>query len=522
MRTLLLGLDGATFTVLDHLVAEGEMPNLENFYRHGTRSRLRSTPVPITPQAGTSLATGRSMGNHGLNDFVRIDLADGRAYAHFNTSKDNHCETLWKYASRQGKRVTILNYFGTAPPQELNGQSIPGFVPSRYLRRSSWPPELIPALKDLGTIDVSCLGLELDVEKQALSRMPEERWIPWIDQHIAREEAWFKTLEHLMIEDPSDLTIVVFDGVDKVQHLAYRFLDPSTAPRDPSPWEAEVIERCRVYFRKVDEYLGRMIELLGDDARVFIASDHGFTDSTEIVYVNKWLHEQGLLFWKEEQEVDTKEAIYVDHLKDYLGQLDLERTKAFALTPSSNGIFINVPDDEYAAFQEDLVRRLETFQGPDGGQVVIEVKKREEWFAGPYMHHAADLTLTLRDYGHISVLNGRETVVPRSESWGTHHPDGVLLAAGEGIRQGHEEERQDILDVAPLLLHSVGLPIPVEYEGAFPAGFFEEAHLASDPPLIGGATQAPDSGASGEVQGDLDEEDQAILLQRLRSLGYIE
>ena len=47
-------------------------------------------------------------------------------------------------------------------------------------------------------------------------------------------------------------------------------------------------------------------------------------------------------------------------------------------------------------------------------------------------------------------------------------------------------------------------------------------HLTSDPPLIGGATQAPDTGAPGEVQGDLDQEDQEILLQRLRSLGYIE
>src|SRR5688572_23945000 len=123
MKTVLIGLDGATFTVLDALVAAGEMPNLARFYREGVRCRLRSTPLPITPQAWTSLATGRSMGHHGINDFVRIELEDNKAYARFNTARDNRCETLWKRVSRAGKRVTVLNYFGIAPPEEINGHS---------------------------------------------------------------------------------------------------------------------------------------------------------------------------------------------------------------------------------------------------------------------------------------------------------------------------------------------------------------------------------------------------------------
>ena len=64
MRTFLIGLDGATYTVLDHLVAEGVMPNLARIYRDGVRSELTSTPVPIktsAPLAETSAETVNSV-----------------------------------------------------------------------------------------------------------------------------------------------------------------------------------------------------------------------------------------------------------------------------------------------------------------------------------------------------------------------------------------------------------------------------------------------------------------------------
>lgn len=98
-----------------------------------------------------------------------------------------------------------------------------------------------------------------------------------------------------MMHEPSDLTAIVFDGVDRIQHLAFRFLDPALIPQDPTPWEAEVIALCRAYFRQIDDFLGRTVRILGDSGRVFIASDHGFTASRDIVYINKWLAEQGWL-----------------------------------------------------------------------------------------------------------------------------------------------------------------------------------------------------------------------------------
>ncbi len=274
------------------------MPNLAAFQDEGCKGTLLSTPHPLTPQAWTTLATGRSAGHHGIHDFLRPETKAGGVFWRVNDARDIHCQTIWQHASRQGKRVTVLNYYGTSPPLPIQGHSIPAFVTGRHLRRSSYPADILGRLQGLEGFDVNIIGLDADKEVEALQDMEPDRWCGWIEHHIRRERAWFAALEHLMMHEPSDLTAIVFDGVDRIQHLAFRFLDPALIPQDPTPWEAEVIALCRAYFRQIDDFLGRTVRILGDSGRVFIASDHGFTASRDIVYINKWLAEQGWLHWR--------------------------------------------------------------------------------------------------------------------------------------------------------------------------------------------------------------------------------
>jgi predicted AlkP superfamily phosphohydrolase/phosphomutase len=525
LRTFLVGLDGATFTVLDSLVEAGLMPNLERFYRHGTRTELRSTPIPITPQAWTSMATGRSAGQHGLHDFVRFEVGERGIFLRINSSRDNHCETIWRRASSHGRRVTVLNYFGTAPPEPINGHCMPGFTSGRHLRRSSHSSDLFERLRGVDGLDIKILGMDLDIERQGLQEMEQTQWLDWIAHHVRREQVWFSVLRHLAATEPSDLTAIVFDGVDKIQHLAYPYLDPSTLPANPSAWERQVMSACRGYFERIDEYLGQIVEMAGAWGRVFIASDHGFTASREVFYVNTWLHEQGYLAWRSDTPVDRQQAQYSASLGADVNAIDPSASRAYALAPSSNGICINVPAPEYESFRKELTEKLFQLKGPDGGAVVTDVKKREECLPGPFVERIPDLILTLRDHGFISVLRGEVPVVPRRALLGTHHPQGVLLGMGPGIRAEVRLSGRDILDVAPLLMHSLGLAIPAEYEGAFPSDFYEPGYLASDPPRIAaenasvGLEEPP---SSQTLEGVMEAEDEAVIVERLRSLGYLE
>lgn len=535
MKTVLFGLDGATYTVLDELVRQGVMPCLAEVYRRGGRGILESTATPLTPQAWTSLATSRTAGHHGIGDFIRCDRRDGGAYLHINNSRDIRTETLWQYVSRQGKRVTVLNYYGLAPAQPLCGHSMPGFTTGRHLRRCSYPADLFERLRQVPAFDVSLLGMDLEIERRGLHELAPDEWLEWIGHHVERDAVWAGVLEHLMTAEPSDLTAVVFDGVDKIQHLAYRYLDPAYCPARPTAWERQVIERCGDYFRQVDACLGRVLERVGPWGRVFIVSDHGFTASQEIVYINTYLERQGWLKWRSDAQDDAVGKYHTDRPADDANAIDLARSRAYALSPSGNGVFLDAPPAEYGEFREQVIAGLLALRGPDGGQVVVDVKRREDYFPGPCMKDLPDLTLTLRDFGFISVLKSPEVVTPRQKPLGTHHPDGVVLGIGPGVRSGADWGRLSILDVAPLLLHSLGLEIPADYEGRFAPQAYEAAYLDSDPPRLAAACNLAELAAGistagggnhqngAELDGDdLDQEDEAVLLDRLRSLGYIE
>ena len=53
-RALLIGLDGATFSILDPLMEDGVMPNLKALIASGARAELSSVIPALTPPAWTT------------------------------------------------------------------------------------------------------------------------------------------------------------------------------------------------------------------------------------------------------------------------------------------------------------------------------------------------------------------------------------------------------------------------------------------------------------------------------------
>ncbi len=443
-RTVLIGLDGATFTVLDQLCEEGVMPFLRDFMGKGVRAKLRSTPNCFTPPAWTTLMTGCQPGRHGIFDFVRVLPGDGPPQYTIATSRDVHCETIWSMASRQDCRVVSLNFPLMFPPRPVNGFVVPGFVPPRHLRRFVYPRTLYDELRALPGFRQDELLLDMDAERKLIQQLPREKYGAWIELHIRRERQWAAIAKHLLTEQAPDLIAVLFDGVDKLQHLCWRFLDPALQLATPTDWERAVPAQCLQYFRELDGHIADLVHLAGHDARVFLPSDHGFGATAEIFYVNALLHRMGLLAWADGVASDRHGKQMTEGHKNPTVLFDWDRTVAYALTSGSNGIYIKVarkPGDagvsaqEYADFRGRLAQKLLDFVDPQTGRRVVQkVLTREDAFPGECCHIAPDLTLVLRDFGFVSTLRSDVLVRPRSEVAGTHQPDGVFLAKGPGIR----------------------------------------------------------------------------------------
>jgi predicted AlkP superfamily phosphohydrolase/phosphomutase len=530
-RCILIGLDGATFGILDPLVEEGVMPCLKGLFDSGARGELLSVIPPLTPPGWTSLMTGRSPGNHGIFDFFRFEYRNGR-YIRVVDSTDVGCETIWSMVSRQGLKATVLNFPLTSPPRPISGSVVPGWVPWRYMRLACHPAGLYDELKELPGFNARELAMDMEIDGKAIEGcQKEEDYEAWIQLHIRREQQWFEILRHLMKESPSHLTAVLFDGVDKLQHFCWRFLDPAFFPSRPSSWEQEIRALCLDYFRLVDRFLDEILSLAGSDATLVIASDHGFGASVEVFCLNAWLAEQGYLAWDEAalKEPDAGPKLGLETMARQFYQVDWARTRAHSPTPSSNGIYIPVADgggdagispEAYEGFRRELMDSLLRFRCPSTGEpVVTRIWTREEAFSGAYMDLAPDLTVSLRDGGFVSILPSDTPLKRRREPTGTHRPEGVFVAAGPGIRRGARLTRLSILDVAPLLLHTLGLAVPEDLEGRVPADLYEPSHSTAHPVVYGDGTRSPEPVGKPEPAPERGEKE---IVERLRALGYLE
>ena len=529
-RTVLIGLDGATFTVLDALIAEGVMPFLSRLQGRGVRRDLLSTPNPLTPPAWTTVMTGRNPGGHGIFDFVRVQRAVDRPRYSIATSRDVHTETIWSIASRQGRSVTTLNFPMMFPPRPVNGCVVPGFAPPRHLRRFVHPPELFETLSTLPFFDPTELLLNLDIERESLQTLPKEQYDDWLALHARRESQWGELTLWLMDHHPADLTAVLFDGVDKLQHLCWRLLDPVTAGEGDAPWERQARSLCLDYFRRLDNILERIVVRAGPGARVIIVSDHGFGPTKRVFYVNALLAELGHLRFAAGASSDTTGRQMPEGHRNPVALFDWNHTIAYALTAGSNGIYIRrsgkdgepgVPPSSYAEFCARLEAVLRSVRCPDTGEPVVrDVLHRTRAFPGPCSSAAPDFTLVLSDYGFVSILNSDVVVRSRPEIMGTHRPNGICMASGPGLRSGVQLDALSIVDIAPFVIYSLGLDIPSDLEGQVPVDMFEADALYVAPPRAGLPTEPPQP--FFDEAPVLAQADEALLMTRLRALGYVE
>jgi len=525
-RVLMIGLDGATFTLLDPLIAQGAMPFLGGLMGRSVRAELMSTRNPLTPPAWTSMITGRSPEAHGIYDFMRpIFLQDGSAlYLKINDSRDLRCETLWSIVNRHGKRATSFNFVGMSPPQEIDGYLISGFVPWKHLRQGSHPKTLYDDIRALPDFDYRHLGMAMNEEKKCVQGLPEEEQEAWIELQNVRDEAWTRLTCHMMKKDRTELTAVVLDGPDKLQHLFWRYVDPAYQRGDQSSRHKHIRDLSVGFYRGLDRNLKMLLETAGPDTDVLITSDHGFGPTTEIFYLNEWLARNGYLHWSDHARNDAAGQLTADKLKDHLGMVDWRKTIAFCPTPSSNAIFIKkdngsgsgVREEDYLPTVLKLQSELLAFRDPADGKPVVTGVDLNKLRGSSFVEPCPDITIRLRDGGFVSILKSDTVVLPRPQVDGTHRPAGIFIGHGPSFRKGERLPALSILDVAPLILALLGIPVPSDMEGRVPTHA-----LAGETQVRRGAATVGHA-AADDGRPEPSEEERAALMNQLKILGYMD
>ena len=209
--------------------------------------------------------------------------------------------------------------------------------------------------------------------------------------------------------------------------------------------------------------------------------------------------------------------------------IDWSRTRAYA-QGNFGQIFLNlkgrqpqgcVEPEDARALLDDLKAGLMAIPHPETGEPLVErVYERDEIYHGPHAHLAPDLTVVLRDWRYRTIglhdFTTNQLISPAFGPTGDHRMEGMLVATGPPFRAGAAPEGATLLDIAPTVLHLLGVPVPGDMDGRVLGEILE--------PALAPAERAPDEPARQEdapVPVAYTEEEDAEIQQRLADLGYL-
>ncbi|MCI0394675.1 MAG: alkaline phosphatase family protein [Chloroflexi bacterium] len=537
MKLLIIGIDGATFDLILPWVEAGHLPNLARLIQGGVRANLASTLPPVTSPAWPTFMTGCNPGKHGVFDFIQ---PAGLNFSLVNSTKIRQ-PTLWQRLSRGGYKVGVLNVPVTYPPQPVNGFMITGILSPKG-SHICYPADLIERYKaGLGDYRVG----------------PNIQYKPGIEaEYIADIYALIRThgdwALQLMAEEPWDMLMVHFIALDIMMHALWRFMDRTHPRYEPSPYEHAI----RDGYKLVDEYIGRMLDRLPPDSSVLVMSDHGFGPLRNIVNLNVFLMQKGLLKLKRDPWTQLKATAFrlgltpagVYHRVEQLGlqnlaarvskdtrnrvvgkflsfdNVDWSQTVAYSMGHVGQ-IYLNMAGREpygivteatYQQTLQEVIAALQTLQDA-GRPLVSRIILRRETYHGPYTDQGPDIHLVLDDYNMIAfplfATDGKVITSQIRGDSGCHRREGVFIGCGPAIKQGERLAEANILDLAPTVMHLFGLPVPRIMDGQVLQEMFPTPAEVS----YSDEDDAEDVRASQALSA----EETAQVEERLRSLGYL-
>jgi predicted AlkP superfamily phosphohydrolase/phosphomutase len=563
MKVFVLGLDGATWDVLEPLLGEGLLPNLARLRKHGVSGSLRSVFPPLSPVAWTGVMTGKNSGKHGIFEFLEHghDPLAGRV----NSSRSIQAELLWEIAQQHGKTTVAGGIPMSYPARPAH---FPGFFLGDFLSPA--------AASDFASDPSIFAELERVVG----------RYRPWstaihdggneaavlADLHAFLEQH-LKAIQFLMNRCDWDLFLFDLMATDRLQHELWHVWDLTHRAARGRERDLEALQpKLIAFWQLLDRGVGAIEANLPPDAAFLMISDHGFGPIEYYVNFNVWMLEHGYIALQDSIYVKQKHWFYrrgvtpewiygvmsrlglgshrvsrfrgkQDSFADRLAEsiflsrrhIDWSRTRVYA-QGNFGQIFLNlkgrqpngcVAPEDARLLLDDLKAALETIPHPETGEPLVEhVYERDELYHGPHAALAPDLTVVLTDWRYRTIglhdFTTSRVISPAFGPTGDHRLEGILIASGPAFRPGADPHCADLLDVAPTVLHLLGIPVPDDMDGRVLTELLEPApSLASPRPVLAPAVAAANGKPGSPIDSPYTADEDAAIQQRLADLGYL-
>jgi hypothetical protein len=460
MKVLLFEVNEITWRFLDPLIAQGALPAFSFLKQQGAYGSTTSVDLGdnLDPWiTWTTVYTGKPQEEHGVL-FLEQPAETIRA------------KRIWELAAEAGVSVGIYGSVNSWPPHPVKGFWVPG----TFAQDPSTYPESLRPIQELNLwytrkynygkfrgndgllwkaymgMRLAILGLRPRTAFETLAHLAQERRDPQIAwKRVSLQPLInFDVFARLFRAYQPALATFHTNHVAHYQHLYWRVAQPELFPDAPSTQERETYRGAIEHGYKIaDRVLAQMLDLIDSDTILFVASSMG-----QQPYKNPTL-------------VKGKRLLRIRSFNVIIDLLELEGQ--IRVVPTMADQF-NV----YAVSQEVLDRVAKIFIGayidrPEqpmfgmqrtGNALTVCVAQFNDLSDESICHLPVNGQWKKARYGELVEMSDH------SKS-GCHHPAGVLMVYGPGVRPGPLSHEVSTLDLAPTILQVLGVPKDNDMKG---------------------------------------------------------
>lgn len=461
---VIIGISGATWTVIDPMITDGALPNFRKLMREGAWGVLESAKTEndrhYRPQtAWPSLLTGKLPENHGITRY-------------FHTYSDMKSPGIWDFFNAKGLGAGLYSAPILWPPPKING-----FVmPAPYGRDSrAWPEDLSfivdyyrhhqdsklkrnyfgSLLKSLRFVPVlfgrgqdRSLPIQLLRSAVALSMSRDREKTALILRNAKLD---FSTAIFLWLYRkyrPHFCMLTNFE-LDFVSHRYWRYHEPDKFPDSRGEPRPTLKRAVRDIYAHTDRCIGLLLGHLPPRCIVVIASEHGMAAETNSTEVGKWQY-----------LIDGNRVKALAGIGDDLVAVPIARWIAFrrrdngALTNGIETLLKNITVAETG---------LPLFMTHFHTKEEIVIKLNIDRADYPEIDDIGRLRVNISGKGTLPISSILERVGPRRSAM--HAKEGIVIIKGPGIRPDLQIKAARIIDIMPTLLFASGIELPCDLDG---------------------------------------------------------
>jgi predicted AlkP superfamily pyrophosphatase or phosphodiesterase len=300
---LLIGIDGATWDILDPLLQEGALPNLAKLVAAGARGPLKTFEPTLSPILWTTIATGVGPARHGIAGFT-APVAGRLGETAIVTSNLRRVRALWNILSDRGITVGVTGWWATYPAERVNGFVISDQANDlrRYIYRLAldldtkgqpaaadpralFPPELRAELGDALELPTAITRadlarfFELPADREdllAAAAVDDEDILSVFKFAYLIDESFLAAATRALERRRPAFAAVYLNGLDAAEHHFWKHMRPQGFADAPAAEVARYRDVIRNYCRWVDAAIGKLLAIYPPErATIVVVSDHG-------------------------------------------------------------------------------------------------------------------------------------------------------------------------------------------------------------------------------------------------------